>query len=114
MLAAAAGDRLGALYRTGLMLGLRPGGLLGLRWQDVGIDNGILRVTRALLRQADRWVAQPKASKDPGASPSTTTLAASTCSPTSSATCPDLTFIYGSQMNRARQHLSLPRMIRNA
>lgn len=51
VLKAADGDRLCALYKTGLMLGLRPGELLGLCWQDIDFENGILRVTRALRRE---------------------------------------------------------------
>lgn len=51
VLKAAEDDRLCALYKTGLMLGLRPGELLGLGWNDVDFDNGILRVTRALKRE---------------------------------------------------------------
>src|SRR5688500_15036586 len=49
-LLAAEGDRLAALYRLALTLGLRRGELLGLRWQDVDRDGGRLRVTRSLQR----------------------------------------------------------------
>ena len=50
LLAAAEGDRLAALYRLALTLGLRRGELLGLRWQDVDLDGGRLRVARSLQR----------------------------------------------------------------
>src|SRR5215207_839293 len=50
LLAAAEGDRLAALYRVALTLGLRRGELLGLRWQDVDLDGGRLRVARSLQR----------------------------------------------------------------
>ena len=51
MLAVADNDRLSALYKTGLMLGLRPGELLGLAWDNIDFDNGVLRVTQALKRE---------------------------------------------------------------
>jgi integrase len=44
LLAAAAGHRLEALFVTGLMLGLRPGELTGLRWVDVDLGAGVLAV----------------------------------------------------------------------
>jgi integrase len=50
LLAAAEGDRLAALYRLALTLGLRRGELLGLRWQDLDLDAPTLRVTRSLQR----------------------------------------------------------------
>jgi integrase len=51
LLAAAKGDRLEALYVTGLMLGLRPGELLGLPWSAIDLDAGTLRVTQSLKRE---------------------------------------------------------------
>ncbi len=50
LLATATGDRLEALYRVALSLGLRRGEVLGLRWQDVDLVKGILRVAMALQR----------------------------------------------------------------
>lgn len=44
------GDRLEALYSVALALGLRQGEALGLRWQDVDLDAGILRVRQQLQR----------------------------------------------------------------
>lgn len=38
------GDRLEALYTVALALGLRRGEALGMRWQDVDLDKGILSV----------------------------------------------------------------------
>jgi integrase len=49
-LAAAAGDRLEALYSVALALGLREGEALGLRWDDVDLEAKTLRVTRTLER----------------------------------------------------------------
>ncbi len=51
LLAVADNDRLSALYKTGLMLGLRPGELLGLAWDNIDFDNGVLRVTQAMKRE---------------------------------------------------------------
>jgi len=42
------GDRLEALYRVALSLGLRQGEALGLRWQDIDLDARTLRVAVAL------------------------------------------------------------------
>ncbi len=53
LLAAAEGDRLEALYLCGLMLGLRPGELLGLTWDDVDLDGRTLQVRRSLKRERD-------------------------------------------------------------
>ncbi len=42
------GDRLEGLYTVALALGLRQGEALGLRWQDVDLDTGALRVRMSL------------------------------------------------------------------
>lgn len=44
------GDRLAALFRVALTLGLRQGEVLGLRWRDVDLDGGRLHVRHALQR----------------------------------------------------------------
>ena len=44
------GDRLEALYSVALALGLRQGEALGLRWQDIDLDAGVLHVRVALQR----------------------------------------------------------------
>jgi len=49
LLAAVQGDRLEALWITGLMLGLRPGELTGLRWDDLA--NGTLYVDVSLQQR---------------------------------------------------------------
>jgi integrase len=36
------------------MTGLRPGELLGLRWEDTDLETGLLRVRRALKRDAGK------------------------------------------------------------
>ncbi|MDP9416846.1 MAG: site-specific integrase [Actinomycetota bacterium] len=50
LLAAARGDRLEARWVVALSLGLRQGEVLGLWWEDVDLDAGLLRVTRQLAR----------------------------------------------------------------
>lgn len=47
------GDRLEALYVLAISAGLREGELLGLRWEDVDIDRGVLRVRQQLTRTRD-------------------------------------------------------------
>lgn len=50
LLQAAKGDRYYPLYVTALYTGMRRGELLGLRWQDVDIDEGIAWVRQTLER----------------------------------------------------------------
>src|SRR5215211_1762838 len=47
---AARGDRFEALYALCLMSGLRQGEALGLKWSDIDLDAGTLRVNRQLQR----------------------------------------------------------------
>ena len=49
------GDRLEALYLVGLTLGLRQSEALGLRWDDIDLDTGMLRVRRTLQRAEGRY-----------------------------------------------------------
>lgn len=49
-LEAARGDRYEALYILCLMAGLRQGEALAIRWSDLGLDAGTLRVNRQLQR----------------------------------------------------------------
>lgn len=51
LLDAAKNDRLEAATWCGLLLGLRPGELLGLAWADVDLDAGRLTVRRSLKRE---------------------------------------------------------------
>ncbi len=48
LLDAASGDRLEALYVLAVHTGLRQGELLGLKWEDVDLDEGTLQVRRTL------------------------------------------------------------------
>src|SRR3712207_882394 len=44
LLQAAEGDRLHAFYVVAVTGGLRPGEMLGLRWGDVGLGDGTVRI----------------------------------------------------------------------
>ena len=50
LLEAAKGDRLEALYSVALALGLRQGEALGLRWEDVDFESGLIHVRFELQR----------------------------------------------------------------
>jgi integrase len=50
LLDATRGDRLEALYSVAVAVGLRQGEALGLRWQDVDLDRGLLTVRVQLQR----------------------------------------------------------------
>lgn len=51
LLAVAEEDHFGPLVVVGLMLGLRPGELCGLRWSDVDIESRTLHVRQSLKRE---------------------------------------------------------------
>src|SRR5215212_2708104 len=57
LLQAAKADRLYALYVVTVTAGLRPGEMLALRWSDVDLETGTLRINRAL---SDREFSAPK------------------------------------------------------
>ena len=59
LLHTASGERLEALYVLAVHTGMRPGELLGLRWEDVALDDagGTMQVSRAL---SDGELATPK------------------------------------------------------
>ena len=48
-------DRLWPFFTTATLTGLRQGELLGLRWSDVDLTTGVLRVTQTLQRIEGRW-----------------------------------------------------------
>jgi integrase len=50
------GDRLEALYQLALLLGMRQGELLGLRWDDVDPDRGFVHVRHSLVRIGGQFV----------------------------------------------------------
>jgi integrase len=47
-------DRFEALYVLAVHTGLRQGELLGLKWEDTDLNNGLLRVRRTLTRRKGR------------------------------------------------------------
>ena len=54
LLPALQGDRLYAAFLTVFMVGLRRGELLGLRWQDIDLNVGIVQVRQILVRIYNR------------------------------------------------------------
>jgi integrase len=59
LLTTARQDRLYALYAVALSLGLRRGEALGLRWQDVDLVDGVLRVQQTLQRLSGKLTFGP-------------------------------------------------------
>jgi len=61
LLGAVRGHRLAALFTVALASGLRLGEALGLRWDDVDLDDGHLHVRQALQRVNGEWqLVEPK------------------------------------------------------
>ena len=66
-LKAVSGDRLEALYVLAITAGLRRGELLGLRWEDMDLEAGMLQVRRTLSETRDgRIFEAPKSGKGRG------------------------------------------------
>jgi len=64
LLEAASGDRLEALYVLALNTGMRQGELLALKWDDVDLERGVLRVRRTLTHVDKAFVlGEPKTKK---------------------------------------------------
>jgi integrase len=63
-LATVAGDRLYAAWLLAATTGMRRGELLGLRWVDVDLDAGVVRVAQARVRAGNRVVTgEPKTAR---------------------------------------------------
>lgn len=64
LLKMAYGDRLEALHVLALNTGMRPGDLLALKWDDVDLECGVLRM-RSILTHADkaRVLGEPKTAR---------------------------------------------------
>ncbi len=58
-LEAARGDRLEALYVLAVATGLRQGELLALKWEDVELEEAVLRVRRTLTRTGGKFALGP-------------------------------------------------------
>src|SRR5215207_9210238 len=56
LLEAASGDRLEALYVLAVHTGMREGELLGLKWEDVDLERGLLRLRHSLVREGGKVV----------------------------------------------------------
>src|SRR5215218_1433311 len=54
LLEAASGDRLEALYVLAIHTGMREGELLGLKWEDVDLELGVLRLRNALVSEGGK------------------------------------------------------------
>src|SRR5919199_268167 len=64
LLEAASGDRLESLYMLAIHTGLRQGELLALKWEDVDLERGMLRVRRTLTRAGGKVsLGEPKTKK---------------------------------------------------
>lgn len=64
LLAAATGDRLGALLVVAITTGMRQGELLALRWADVDLEARYLSVTGTLTRSANiQVITEPKTTR---------------------------------------------------
>ncbi len=64
LLEAARGDRLETLYVLALNTGMRQGELLALRWEDVDLERGVLRVRRTLTHMDKTYaLGEPKTKK---------------------------------------------------
>ena len=63
-LAAITGHRLEALYTVALAMGLRQGEALGLRWQDIDLEMGYLRISKQLQRVDGKFeLVEPKTAR---------------------------------------------------
>jgi integrase len=61
LIEASHGDRLEALYVVAVHTGMRQGELLALKWEDVDLTEGVLRVRRTLARDGGRiTLGEPK------------------------------------------------------
>ena len=54
LIEAARSDKLEALYILAVQTGMRQGELLALKWEDVGLNEGVIRVRRTLVRSGGR------------------------------------------------------------
>ena len=61
LLETARGNRLEALYVLAVTTGMRHGELLALRWSDVDLDKGLLRIRATLQRSGENFIlSEPK------------------------------------------------------
>lgn len=61
LLEAASGDPLETLYRLAISTGMRQGELLALKWEDVELDRGLVRIRHTLTREKGHfYLGEPK------------------------------------------------------
>jgi integrase len=63
-LAASTGHRLGAAFQLAIVAGLRRGELLGLRWSDLDLQKGCVRVAQQLMVEGGRARLKPVPERD--------------------------------------------------
>ncbi len=64
LLRSAEGDRLEALYVLAVHTGMRQGELLALKWEDIDLENAVVRARRTLTRSGGRFsLGEPKTKK---------------------------------------------------
>jgi integrase len=56
LLDVASGERLEALYVVAVSTGMRQSELLGVRWEDVDMEAGLIRIRLQLKREDGEWV----------------------------------------------------------
>ena len=64
LLATVEGQRISALVTVAIALGLRLGEALGLRWSDVDLEIGVLRITQALERSGGDAIVRKRLTED--------------------------------------------------
>ena len=64
LLDTARGDRLEALYVLAISTGLREGELLAMRWEDVDLEDAVLRVSQTLTREGGKVSVGPPKTKN--------------------------------------------------
>lgn len=63
-LEAVKGNRLEALYTVAIAVGLRQGEALGLKWEDIGLETGVIRVRMQLQRIDGKYqLVEPKTTR---------------------------------------------------
>ena len=63
-LAAAKDDRWSSLFLVAVTTGMRPGEYMGLQWKDINLDDGMIHISRSLVRNKSEWrFDEPKTAK---------------------------------------------------
>lgn len=63
-LTAAKDDRWSSLFLLAVTTGMRPGEYMGLQWKDINLDDGMIHISRSLVRNRSEWrFDEPKTAK---------------------------------------------------